>query len=98
MAENQDAADKLDRPSCQDTGVIQYFISAGSRFPLLGELEGILANATLDATRLGPLRHNAVETSDEENTGTNTGATFTWLDGESIQDSDYVLIDVYRAG
>ncbi|WP_212613251.1 fumarate hydratase, partial [Pseudomonas moorei] len=24
MAENQDYADKLDRPSCQDTGVIQY--------------------------------------------------------------------------
>ncbi|WP_288367564.1 fumarate hydratase [uncultured Marinobacter sp.] len=39
MAENQDAADKLDRPSCQDTGVIQYFIQAGSSFPLLGELE-----------------------------------------------------------
>jgi len=25
MKENQDAADKLDRPSCQDTGVIQYW-------------------------------------------------------------------------
>jgi|TARA_R100000149_G_C5879179_1_gene143600 L(+)-tartrate dehydratase alpha subunit len=33
MAENQDAADKLDRPSCQDTGVIQYFIQAGSDLP-----------------------------------------------------------------
>ena len=25
MRQNQEAADKLDRPSCQDTGVIQYF-------------------------------------------------------------------------
>lgn len=24
---NQEAADKLDRPSCQDTGVIQYFLT-----------------------------------------------------------------------
>ena len=31
MAENQEAADKLDRPSCQDTGVIQYFIKAGRK-------------------------------------------------------------------
>ena len=51
MAENQDAANELDRPSCQDTGVIQYFITAGARFPLLGELEDILRNATLEATR-----------------------------------------------
>lgn len=66
MAENQDAADKLNRPSCQDTGVIQYFIQVGAKFPLLGELEDILRNATLEATRQGPLRHNAVETFEEK--------------------------------
>lgn len=66
MAENQDAADKLNRPSCQDTGVIQYFVSVGSKFPLLGELEAILRDATLGATKLGPLRHNAVEAFDEK--------------------------------
>ena len=46
MASNQEAADKLDRPSCQDTGVIQYFVEAGANFPLLGELEDILKDAT----------------------------------------------------
>ncbi len=35
MRANQEAADKLDRPSCQDTGVIQYFLQAGANFPLL---------------------------------------------------------------
>lgn len=98
MAENQDAADKLDRPSCQDTGVIQYFISAGANFPLLGELEGILQNATLEATKKGPLRHNAVETFDEKNTGTNTGSKIPWLDWEIVPDSDSAIIDVYMAG
>ncbi|ANG65271.1 L(+)-tartrate dehydratase subunit alpha [Marinobacterium aestuarii] len=98
MAENQDAADKLDRPSCQDTGVIQYFIAAGSNFPLLGELEGILENATLGATRLGPLRHNAVETFDEKNTGTNTGSKIPWLDWEIVPGEDSATIDVYMAG
>ena len=41
MRQNQEAADKLDRPSCQDTGVIQYFLTAGANFPLLGELARI---------------------------------------------------------
>lgn len=98
MADNQEAADKLDRPSCQDTGVIQYFIKAGARFPLLGELEDILRNATLGATEMGPLRHNAVETFDEKNTGTNTGSKIPWLDWEIVPDEDSALIDVYMAG
>lgn len=98
MAENQEAAARLDRPSCQDTGVIQYFITAGAKFPLLGELEGILRDATLEATRASPLRHNAVETFDEKNTGTNTGTRVPWLDWEIVPDDDEAVIDVYMAG
>lgn len=98
MAENQDAADKLDRPSCQDTGVIQYFIQAGSSFPLLGELESILEGATRGATEIGPLRHNAVESFVEKNTGTNTGSKIPWLDWEILPGEDYAIIDVYMAG
>ena len=98
MADNQEAANRLDRPSCQDTGVIQYFITAGAKFPLLGELEDILRNATLEATRSSPLRHNAVETFVEKNTGTNTGTKVPWLDWEIVPDDDGVTIDVYMAG
>ncbi len=98
MRQNQEAADRLDRPSCQDTGVIQYFLTAGARFPLLGELEAILRDATLAATREGPLRHNAVETFDERNTGTNAGTRIPWLDWEIVPDDDGVTIDVYMAG
>lgn len=98
MRANQEAADKLDRPSCQDTGVIQYFLTAGAKFPLLGELEEILRNATLTATKEGPLRHNAVETFEEKNTGTNTGSKIPWLDWEIVPDGDSVTIDVYMAG
>ena len=56
MEGNQQAAGKLNRPSCQDTGVIQYFITAGAKFPLLGELGDILLEATAEATRAAPLR------------------------------------------
>src|SRR6478735_9964316 len=84
MRANQEAADRLDRPSCQDTGVIQYFLTAGAKFPLLGELEEILREATAGATRDGPLRHNAVETFEEKNTGTNTGSNIPWLDWDIV--------------
>jgi L(+)-tartrate dehydratase alpha subunit len=98
MAGNQEAADRLNRPSCQDTGVIQYFIDAGAKFPLLGELENILREATVGATEMGPLRHNAVETFDEKNTGTNTGTQIPWLDWRIAPELDSCTIDVYMAG
>lgn len=98
MAENQDAANRLDRPSCQDTGVMQYFITAGAKFPLLGELGDILLEATKEATRAAPLRHNAVETFVEKNTGTNTGTKAPWLDWEIVPEDDGVTIDAYMAG
>ena len=78
--------------------MIQYFLTAGARFPLLGELEGILQGATAGATKEGPLRHNAVETFEEKNTGTNTGSKIPWLDWDIVPDDDGVTIDVYMAG
>jgi L(+)-tartrate dehydratase alpha subunit len=98
MAENQAVADRLDRPCCQDTGVIQYFITAGANFPLIGDLQDILRDATLAATEAAPLRHNAVETFDEKNTGTNTGYRIPWLDWDIVPGDDGVTIDVYMAG
>lgn len=98
MFENQKRADELDRPCCQDTGVIQYFITCGAKFPYLSGLQEVLRTATLEATKKAPLRHNAVETFIEKNTGTNTGSRIPWLDWEIIPDDDGCLIEVYMAG
>jgi L(+)-tartrate dehydratase alpha subunit len=51
MFENQKRADELDRPCCQDTGVIQYFITCGAKFPYLSGLQDALRTATLEATK-----------------------------------------------
>jgi L(+)-tartrate dehydratase alpha subunit len=98
MADNQEAADKLDRPSCQDTGVIQYFIRRARSSRCWANWEDILPKPRVEATREGPLRHNAVETFVEKNTGTNTGTKIPWLDWEIVPDDDGVTIDVYMAG
>lgn len=59
-------AKELNRPMCQDTGVIQYFIEVGDRFPILGKMQQALAEATRRATVQAPLRHNAVQIFDEK--------------------------------
>lgn len=97
MFENLAAADALNRPCCQDTGVIQYFIKAGAGFPYLEELPAILADAVRQATREAPLRHNAVETFLEKNTGDNTGLRVPWLDWDIVP-GDHATIEAYMAG
>ena len=73
MFENQRLAVELNRPSCQDTGVLQFWVKCGTKFPLIDELEGLLKEAVVKATFKAPLRHNSVETFDEYNTGKNVG-------------------------
>ena len=64
MDKNQELAWNLNRPSCQDTGALQFFVKCGAKFPYLGELPELLRNAVMHATKDAPLRHNAVETFD----------------------------------
>ncbi len=98
MFENMDKAKKLSRPTCQDTGVIQFFVRTGAKFPYLGELRAILREATIRATKSAPLRLNAVEVFDEVNTGTNVGTDVPYIVWDIVDDSSTVEIEVYQAG
>lgn len=95
---NQKLAAELNRPACQDTGVMQYFVKCGTRFPLIGELEVLLKEATMQATVQSPLRHNSVETFDEYNTGKNVGKGTPTVFWEIVPDADTCEIDTYMAG
>lgn len=98
MFEDLKMADELDRPCCQDTGVIQYFVQVGTGFPLIDEIEDCLREAVKRATVMAPLRHNAVEVFDEKNTGDNVGTRVPWIDWEVVPKSDEVKIYAYMAG
>ena len=91
MATNQKLAEELDRPCCQDTGVIQFWVKCGAQFPLIGELEPLLKEAVVKATFAAPLRHNSVETFDEYNTKRNV----VW---DIIPDWDGCELYTYMAG
>ncbi|WP_019153160.1 L(+)-tartrate dehydratase subunit alpha [Robertmurraya massiliosenegalensis] len=98
MEENQKLAYELKRPSCQDTGVLQFFVKCGENFPLIGQLESVLRNSVYKSTQETPLRHNSVETFDEYNTGENIGKGTPSIFWEIEEDSDKVEIYTYMAG
>lgn len=98
MFENQKLAKELKRPSCQDTGVLQFLIKCGENFPLMGKLEKILTDTVLHVTNNAPLRHNSVETFDEYNTGKNVGKGTPTILWEIASEKDNVEIDIYMAG
>lgn len=98
MFQDLEMANELDRPCCQDTGVIQYFVQVGTHFPLIDEIEDCLREAVKIATLDAPLRHNVVEVFDEKNTGNNVGTRIPWIDWEVIPHSDEVKIYMYMAG
>ncbi len=98
MFENLEKAHDLDRPCCQDTGVIQFFLKAGAGFPLLSEIRPILDEAVRRTTRQAPLRHNAVEIFVEKNTGDNTGDRIPWIDWEIVPYDTGLTLEVYMAG
>lgn len=98
MEENQKLAFEFKRPSCQDTGVLQFFVKCGQNFPLIGQLNQILRDATYKSTMETPLRHNSVETFDEYNTKKNIGKGTPSVFWEIEEDSDSVEIYTYMAG
>ena len=85
---NQNLAMELNRPCCQDTGVLQFWVKCGTGFPLIGELEALLKEAVVIATKEAPLRHNSVETFDEYNTGKNVGKGTPTVFWDIVPDSD----------
>ena len=98
MFKNQQLALDLNRPCCQDTGVLQFWVKCGVNFPLMGELEALLKEAVVQATFAAPLRHNSVETFDEYNTGKNVGKGTPTVFWDIIPERDDVEIYTYMAG
>ena len=98
MRRNQELAEKLKRPSCQDTGLVQIFATVGSHFPYTDGLSEALKASIAEATRVAPLRHNTVETFDEFNTGTNVGSKSPWIYWDVAEGRDDLTLHVYLAG
>ncbi len=84
LLENRELASARRLPLCQDTGTIHFFIQAPGDFPRRRFQECARA-AVVEATRLGLLRQNCVESLTGRNTGNNLGyvsPSFHWEETE----------------
>lgn len=84
-------------PICQDTGIPIFYVSVGSDFPLLSNLEAILIESTRRATREIPLRPNTVDPIVHRNPGDNTGSHMPWINWTLVKGSD-LQITVFPKG
>lgn len=98
MTKNQNLAVELNRPSCQDTGVLQFWLKCGTNFPYINELEDLLTDAVVQATFAAPLRHNSVQTFDEYNTKKNVGKGTPTVWWDIVPNTDTCEIYAYMAG
>ena len=96
ILDNIEAAEKLQKPMCQDTGLISFYIKSREIENFL-EVTEALKKATIKATEQVPLRPNAVHPLTRKNTGNNVGEhipNINWIYGET----DYAEITVFLKG
>ena len=97
ILDNVELAEKTRTPMCQDTGVIIFYVKAGSQVKGLDKIENALRNATIRATEEVPLRPNAVDPFTQKNTGNNTGRFIPFIHWE-IMPGDNLEITVMPKG
>jgi fumarate hydratase subunit alpha len=84
ILDNVELAEKTCAPMCQDTGVVTFYVKAGSKVDGLDQIEEALREATAKATREVPLRPNAVHPFTQKNTGDNTGKHIPYIHWEIV--------------
>jgi len=84
ILDNVELAEKARIPVCQDTGVIIFYVKAGSQVKGLDKIGKALRSATIRATRDVPLRPNAVDPFTQKNTGDNTGRFIPFIHWEIV--------------
>lgn len=73
VLQNIGLAKRFSAPICQDTGTISFYIKTPVGFDQL-DLQEICCDAVVEATRMGYLRQNSVDSLSGRNTGNNLGA------------------------
>jgi len=90
-------AEKENTPLCQDTGIIIFYVKAGTNAKGLDKIETALQNATRRATKEIPLRPNTVDPFTQKNTGDNTGRYIPYINWE-ITEGDTIEITAFPKG
>lgn len=95
---NIELAEKENTPMCQDTGIIIFYVKAGTKTEGLDKIETALQNATKRATKEIPLRPNAVDPFTQKNTGDNTGRYIPYINWEITQGNSIEITAFPKGG
>ncbi|HER54545.1 MAG TPA: fumarate hydratase, partial [Candidatus Bathyarchaeota archaeon] len=98
ILDNIELAEKTGAPMCQDTGIIIFYVKAGSEVSGLDKIESALRKATIRATKEIPLRPNAVNPFSHENTGNNTGRFVPYINWEIVSGTDLEITVLPKGG
>ncbi len=90
-------AERDNTPLCQDTGIMIFYVKAGSKAQNLDKIETALQNAAKRATKEIPLRPNAVDPFTQKNSGDNTGRHIPYINWELTQ-GDTIEITAFPKG
>lgn len=97
ILKNIELAEKENTPMCQDTGIIIFYVKAGTRAQGVDKIETALQNATRRGTKEIPLRPNTVDPFTQKNTSDNTGRYIPYIHWEIIQ-GDTIEITAFPKG
>ncbi|MCW4016471.1 MAG: fumarate hydratase [Candidatus Bathyarchaeota archaeon] len=98
ILDNIDLAEKTSAPMCQDTGVIIFYVKAGSKLDGIDKIEDALRKATIRATKQVPLRPNAVNPFTQKNTSDNTGRHIPYIHWEIVPGDTLELTVLPKGG
>jgi fumarate hydratase subunit alpha len=98
ILENVSLARKRAIPMCQDTGIQIFYLTVGSKFPLLHQLPHLLTRAVQKATQEIPLRPNTVDPILYKNPGDNTGRHIPWINWKVVEGTNLEITALPKGG
>ncbi|MBS7615507.1 fumarate hydratase [Candidatus Bathyarchaeota archaeon] len=97
ILENIEMAEKTSTPMCQDTGIISFYLEAGSKFRDLHKIEDVIRKAVRRATKEIPLRPNAVDPFTQKNTADNIGRHIPYIHWKILK-GNFLKITAFPKG
>ncbi len=98
ILENVDLAEKKSVPICQDTGIINFYVKAGSKVKDLEKVANALNRATAKATIEIPLRPNAVNPFTQKNTEDNVGRNIPYINWQIVPGDNLEITVLPKGG
>jgi fumarate hydratase subunit alpha len=97
ILENIKLAEETNTPICQDTGLVSFYLEAGSRFKELEKIEAVLRKAVKRATVEVPLRPNALDPFTQQNSNDNAGRHVPHVHWKIVE-GDFLKITAFPKG